>query len=214
MGRKMLIRSNYFPYHVVNRTLDQKFYALSKEELWKIFSDCLCILTWVYGVRVHAFVLMGNHYHLLISTPEENLDAAMRYLQTEVSKRVAERTGSSAYCFESRYKWSVIYHSAHYLSVLKYVYQNPLRAALAKSINDYPWSTAHGTLGYSNLNIPLSLHELQADHFAEDIGLVEFEKWVNELYPELELFKIRKGLRRFEFHISEKNARKKANEAA
>ncbi|MEZ4814805.1 MAG: transposase [Bdellovibrionota bacterium] len=211
MARKALIRSNFYPYHIVNRTLDQKFYDLDNKLLWSIYTDCLCILTWVYGVRIHAFVLMSNHYHLLLSTPDENLDDAIRYLQTEVSKQVASYKGSSSYRFESRYKWSIIYNRSHYINVLKYVYQNPLRGGISTRIAGYRWSTAHGALGYSRLLVPLYLHDFQLHSFYDPMQLEDHEKWLNALISEDDVVSIRAGLRRFEFKNSNRyvSARKK-----
>ncbi len=206
MPRKPLIRSNFHPYQVVNRTLDRKFYNLNKELLWEIYMDCLFVLSVAYGFRIHAFVLMSNHYHLLVSTPDENLDEGIRYLQTEVSKRIAVYTGTSAFRFESRYKWTIIYEVEHYIATLCYVYQNPIRAGICTKVSEFPYSTLHGMLGYSRLQIPLYIHDLQAEHFLEPDKQFEFEKWINEPMPQDKIKHVRSALRRFEFKYAKNSS--------
>jgi len=211
MPRKPLIRSDFHPYQVVNRTLDRKFYEIDRDLLWETYTDCLLVLSVAYGFRIHAFVLMSNHYHLLVSTPDENLDEGIRYLQTEVSKRVAEHSGSSGFRFETRYKWTIIYEVEHYIATLCYVYQNPIRAGICNSVSEFPYSTLHGMLGYSRLPIPLYIHDLQADHFLEPDMQFELEKWVDNPMPEHKVKQVRTALRRFEFKYAknQSNACKK-----
>ena len=194
MPRKKLIRSDYFPYHVTNRTIDKKFYPLDLDFLWKLYADQLRIATWAMGAKVHAFVLMSNHYHMLISTPEKNLDDITRYVQSEISRSVADLTSLKAYSFATRYRWSLIDNVSSYCNVYRYIYQNPLRAGIAKSIADYQHSTIHGMLGYSKLDIPIAPHD-----FSERCVLDEEELWLNTLVSERDLELIRRGLRRFEF---------------
>jgi putative transposase len=56
------------------------------------------------GWRVHAYVLMGNHYHLLLETPEANLVAGMRWLQGTYTQRYNLRHGVGGHLFQGRYK--------------------------------------------------------------------------------------------------------------
>lgn len=197
MPRKKLIRSNYFPYHVTNRTIDRKFYPLDLDFLWKLYADQLRIATWAMGARVHAFVLMSNHYHLLISTPEKNLDDITRYVQSEISRTVADLTSLKTYSFATRYRWSLIDNVSSYCNVYRYIYQNPLRAGIAKSIADYQHSTIHGILGYSKLDIPVAPHDFISQSTQGTFN--EEEHWLNSLVSENDLELIRRGLRRFEF---------------
>ena len=91
------------------------------------------------------------------------------------------------------------------MQVLRYIYQNPMRARIAENVSDYWWSTLHDQLGHSALKIPLSPHELEGEYSVHFEDLLEFEKWINSVYSEQELNRIRLGLRRFEFKPS--NAR-------
>jgi REP element-mobilizing transposase RayT len=135
--------------------LDQRFYPGRLSEVWAIYEDALRIVSWAYGVRVHSFVLMTNHYHLLCSTPEGNIDQAICFLQSHVSREIAKREGSAAFCFDTRYRWTLIRTEAHVRHAYRYVYQNPLRAGLAANCEDYEYSSLRGLVGLSRLGVPL-----------------------------------------------------------
>lgn len=107
-----------------------------------------CAMT---GWRVHAWVLMGNHYHLFIETPEPNLVAGMSWLQNTVTRRYNVRHMAWGRLFGDRYK-AVIVDGAdtyHYRTLADYIHLNPVRARLVlpkkgQSILDYPWSSVAG----------------------------------------------------------------------
>ena len=60
------------------------------------------------GWRVHAYVLMGNHYHLLIETPEGNLVAGMKWLQSAYTQRYNRRRKLFGHFFQGRYKAVIV----------------------------------------------------------------------------------------------------------
>jgi REP element-mobilizing transposase RayT len=98
------------------------------------------------GWRVHAFVLMGNHYHLLMETPHANLAAGMRWLQSTYTKRFNVRHREWGHLFQGRYKALLVDSEGDYfLTVSNYIHLNPARATgfdLEKgSLRDYPWSS-------------------------------------------------------------------------
>lgn len=107
-----------------------------------------CVMT---GWRVHAWVLMGNHYHLFIETPEPNLVAGMSWLQNTVTRRHNVRHGAWGRLFGDRYK-AVLVDGAdtyHYQTLTDYIHLNPVRARLVKpragqSVMDYPWCSLAG----------------------------------------------------------------------
>ena len=102
------------------------------------------------GWRVHAWVLMGNHYHLLIQTPEANLVAGMKWLQNTYTLRFNIRHRLWGRLFGDRYK-SVLVEGAgyYYETLLDYIHLNPERARLVnpqagESVLDYPWCSVAG----------------------------------------------------------------------
>ena len=102
------------------------------------------------GWRVHAWVLMGNHYHLLFQTPEPNLVAGMKWLQNTYARRFNIRHRLWGRLFGDRYKAVPVEGGAYYYeTLLDYIHLNPVRAGLVKpgsagSVLDYPWSSVAG----------------------------------------------------------------------
>ncbi len=103
------------------------------------------------GWRVHAWVLMGNHYHLFIETPEANLVAGMSWLQNTVTRRYNVRHMAWGRLFGDRYKAVLVEgaDSYHYRTLSDYIHLNPVRARLVlpkrgQSVLDYPWSSVAG----------------------------------------------------------------------
>jgi putative transposase len=103
------------------------------------------------GWRVHAWVLMSNHYHLLLETPEGNLVAGMQWLQNTYTRRFNTRHQWWGRLFGDRYKAVVVEGESpyYYETLVDYIHLNPVRARLIKpqtgqSVLDYPWSSVAG----------------------------------------------------------------------
>jgi REP element-mobilizing transposase RayT len=96
MPRKTLIRSSEHPYHISARCINKDWFRLPIEDIWKIFEDYLCHVSHVYDLRIHSFVLMSNHFHLLASTPQGNIDKVMNYLMREVSRNITRESGQKS----------------------------------------------------------------------------------------------------------------------
>lgn len=103
-----------------------------------------------HGWRVHAWVLMGNHFHLLLETPEANLVSGMRMLLGTFGKAWNIRRQRQGHVFQGRYKAVPVAGEAaadaHYFkSVADYIHLNPARAGLAGGVHGklahYPWSS-------------------------------------------------------------------------
>jgi putative transposase len=154
MANKPLLRSSTNPYHVTVRANNREWFSLPLNVLWTYFSEAIFTASIAYGARVHAFVLMSNHIHLLISTPDGNLDDNMNYVLREVSKRANNRTERSGHLFGGRYRWSFIGLPLYYAHAVKYVYRNPLRAGLCANVEEYPYSTIQVIAGMRRSEFP------------------------------------------------------------
>ncbi|MEI6339314.1 MAG: transposase [Verrucomicrobiota bacterium] len=137
-------------YHVMARG-NQRKAIFEDDDDQRFFLACLSECCEKTGWRVHAWVLMGNHYHLFIETPEANLVSGMKWLQNTVTRRYNVRHGKWGRLFGDRYKSVLVEGGAanYYMSLWDYVHLNPVRAGLVKireggSILDYPWSSVAG----------------------------------------------------------------------
>lgn len=191
MARKSLERSDFYPYHVYNRTLEKDFYPINNFAIWNKCSDLLSKLKTEYGAQIHCFVLMSNHYHLLVSTPRENLDKVMWYYQSCFANWMCHLTNRKIYSFQSRYKWSVIKCFNHYQSVYKYVVRNPVRAGICKNVEQYPFSS----IGDLNLSSIIQSHE-----FLRPWDPASSLDWLNkDTQNSVDLEKLRRGLKKHIF---------------
>ena len=145
MGRCPRIEYEGAVYHVMSRgnRLEPVFLTDRDHE---VFLDTLGEACDRCGWRVHAFALMGNHYHLLIETPESNLVDGMRRLQGTYTKRFNMRHQQWGHLFQGRYKALVVDPDEDYFStVASYIHLNPARAKCFDleegGLADYAWSS-------------------------------------------------------------------------
>lgn len=96
------------------------------------------------GVAVHAYVLMSNHFHLLV-TPEaaDSLPRMMQSVGRRYVRYFNDRQGRSGTLWEGRYRSTPIQTETYLLACMAYIDLNPVRAGLVAEARDYPWSS-HG----------------------------------------------------------------------
>jgi len=100
-----------------------------------------------YHVLCHAYCLMGNHYHLLLETPEANLSPAMRQLNGVYSQGFNRRHRRPGHVFEGRFHAQVVDKQAYLRAVCRYIVLNPVRAGLVVHPCQWPWSSYGATAG-------------------------------------------------------------------
>lgn len=140
MPRKHLVRSSIHPYHVTSRSNNKEWFYIPLCDVWKYAQILLFSGQEKFNVKVEAFVLMQNHYHMLLYTPSANIDSFMQFFNGNLGKSIARHAGRINRIFGASYKWNLIISQPYYMNVLRYIYQNPLRADLVKHCEDYPYS--------------------------------------------------------------------------
>ncbi|HEY2714054.1 MAG TPA: transposase [Chthoniobacterales bacterium] len=147
MARSVRIEFPGAIYHVMARGNRREHIFLDQEDRERFVQTLgeVCAMT---GWRVHAWVLLGNHYHLMIETPEPNLVAGMKWLQNTITRRFNVRHRAWGRVFGDRYKAVIVEGSErfYYETLMDYIHLNPMRAGLVRpdkgqSILDYPWSS-------------------------------------------------------------------------
>ena len=94
-----------------------------------------------FNIDVFAFVLMRNHYHLLLRTNLPNLSRAMQWLGLTYVRRLNNRTRRYGHLFQGRFKAMVVEDDAYMVELSCYIHRNPLRAGIVKRLIDYRWSS-------------------------------------------------------------------------
>jgi len=187
MARKNLIRVNNYPYHVTIRTNNREWFNIPQSVIWKIAISSIHIANYKYPVNIDAFVLMNNHYHLLLYTPDANLDKFMNILNSNISREIRRRTGRINRIFGDRYKWKIITSEQYYLTVIKYILQNPLRALLVKKCEEYRYSTIFYQINNIAIGIRLPPSFISDEFLAfinvplENTKTLELKKSLNQI---------------------------------
>lgn len=111
------------------------------------FLDILADAVGRFGWRLHAYVLMGNHYHLLLETPEPSLSRGIHRLNGIYSQHFNRRHERAGHLLEGRFKAILVEKERHLLELVRYVVLNPVRAGLARTAADWRWSSYRYTAG-------------------------------------------------------------------
>lgn len=142
MSRPLRIEYENAYYHVMNRGRGRQ--TIFPDTLYyQDFLQCLEEAHRRFGLEVHAYCLMGNHYHLLLKTPHGNLSRALRHIDGLYTQRHNRRKKTDGSLFRGRYKAIVIDASAYLLQVSRYIHRNPieLKTPLVRDLSSYPWSS-------------------------------------------------------------------------
>lgn len=127
-------------YHVINRG-NGKAEVFHKPADFDAFVDLLAAAKEHHPVKLFAFCLMPNHFHLVIEPVNSlTLSRFMQWLMTSHVRRYHHHHESSGHIWQGRFKSFPIQRDEHLLTVLRYVCQNPVRAALVRKSDEWPWS--------------------------------------------------------------------------
>ncbi|MEQ1880504.1 MAG: transposase [Burkholderiales bacterium] len=127
-----------------------------------VFLDLLAKEVLQQGWILYAFCLMGNHYHLLLETPQPNLVNGMRRLNGVYTQAFNRRHGRVGHVLQGRYKSIVVEKDSHLRELCRYVVLNPVRARMVGSVSDWHWSSYLSTLGRVESPPWLAAHEVLA----------------------------------------------------
>jgi putative transposase len=184
MPRRLLIRSNEFPYHVTARANNKERFPIELARVWEIAVEELYFLGIAYSAEVQGFVLMPNHFHLLITVPHFDLGVIMRELMRTMTKRIngcAQRTG---HVFGGPHNRSIITSTRYFGHALKYVYRNPVRAGILNSVEKYEFSTARGLFGEGVLPFPIHFTRIGLEINLPDANNpMSWLDWLNRPFP-------------------------------
>lgn len=147
MARPARLTLPGYPHHVVQRG-HNRAPVFEDDEDRRHYLAVLRDVARDARVPVHAYVLMPNHVHLLLTPPDET--ALSRMMQNLGRRHVVwfnQRHGRSGTLWEGRFRAHVLDPDHYLLSCMRFIELNPQRQALASSLLEYPWSSAAHHLG-------------------------------------------------------------------
>ena len=131
-----------------------------------------------FGVRIHAYALMPNHFHLMLESVKGNLSKSMQFLQSRYAQWLNSRYEWDGPLFKGRFRSKVVEEDSWWMHLLVYLHLNPVRAHLATSAEEADW-TSHGEyIGLANPPEWLTTSELlefygSGDHYLEHLRNIQ-----------------------------------------
>lgn len=181
MGRKPRVEFKGAIYHVIKR-------GNNREYIFQEWEDKQALLRYIEygkeegGFNLFGYVVMDNHYHLMIQTMDKPLNKVMQSVNNRFSKDYNKRHNRSDHVFGGRYKSILVQDDKHIFSLLRYIHNNPVRAKICAKITQYRWSSDH--YYRSNFSGLVSIDKI-LNMFSDDrrIALEEYGRFMdrNEL---------------------------------
>lgn len=136
-----------YPHHIIQRGNNRQAMFVDAQDYRRLL-EYLGESAARYGVAIHAYVLMSNHFHLL-ATPEEEsgLPSMMQALGRRYVRAFNQRHSRSGTLWEGRYKATVIESERYLIACMAYIELNPVRAGMAAQPGEYPWSSYAHQIG-------------------------------------------------------------------
>ena len=180
MARPLRIEYDGALYHVTSRGNERK--PIFKDDGDReLFLATLWQVSERFHWLCHAYCLMGNHYHLVIETPDGNLSKGMRQLNGVYTQAFNRRHHRVGHLFQGRFKGILVQKESHYLEVCRYVVLNPVRAKAVKQPREWAWSSYRATGGLAAVPRCLKVEEILS-HFGQRRGPAQkkYREYVGE----------------------------------
>ena len=132
-------------YHVLSRGNERREIFYNRADYAR-FLETLGRMVERFQVEVHGYVLMPNHFHLLVRTRQANLSRALQWLGVSYSVWFNKKHDRCGHVFQGRFKSFVIEDERYLCALILYIHGNPLRAKLVKGLGEYRWSSYRGYL--------------------------------------------------------------------
>lgn len=130
-------------YHITSRGNERKV-IFSQDRDREKFLEYLLKAKQKYKFYLYAYVLMSNHFHLLLETSLPNISKIMQYINTSYTTYYNIKHKRTGHLFQGRYKSIVVDKESYFLELSRYIHLNPVRAKIANKVQDYAWSSYKG----------------------------------------------------------------------
>ena len=140
MSRPLRIEYPGAFYHVINRGLERREIFRTEKD-YEYFFDLLSQIHEKYGLLVHSYCLMPNHYHLYLETPNGQLSKAMRALDGHYTQKFNKKYARVGPLMQGRYKAVLVEQDSYSLQLSKYIHLNPVEAGIVKDPGEFLWSS-------------------------------------------------------------------------
>ena len=140
MARALRIEYEGAFYHVTSRGNERKKIFTTRRDYEK-FKEYVSEAKKRFGFVLHCYVLMSNHYHMLIETPNKNLQIIMHHINSSYSTYTNTKRKRCGHLFQGRYKAIIVDKDSYLIELSRYIHLNPVRAKIVERPEDYPYSS-------------------------------------------------------------------------
>jgi putative transposase len=174
------------PQHVIQRGVDKQPVFFHPDD-YELYLHRLGLAAKKYGCMIHAYVLMTNHTHLLLTPSQKrSLPLLMQAMGRNYVQKLNRNYGRTGTLWEGRYRACLVQDDYYLLACYKYVELNPVRAGLVRAPGDYPYSSfGHNALGKPNSFISAHLIYRNLADMREDRQTAYRELFIESIAPDL-----------------------------
>ncbi len=154
-----------YVYHVLNRA-NARVQIFDNEDDYRLFEKILEEAVKHFSVKILAYCIMPNHWHLVLNPENEgDLSLFVGWLTNTHTRRWHTEKGTvgEGHLYQGRYKSFICQNENHFLTLVKYVEQNALKANLVKNAEDWQWSSVwrkvNGTIKHREILSPWPVSE-------------------------------------------------------
>lgn len=183
VARRLRLQFSGAIYHVINRG-NYRGGVFATPGAAQAFVDTIDEACPRFGWRLHAYVVIRNHYHLALETPEPNLVEGMHWLQGTFCNRFNSFRGEHGHVFQGRYQSLLVEDPSALARVVNYIHLNPVRANLipAPQVAEFRWSSLPRFLRFTRSPWLVASSWLAALGLADNSG--DWRAYVNALGDE------------------------------
>ncbi len=176
MPRSPRIHFDGARHHVMNRTARKRIVFETPEHI-ALFERLLAEVSGRFGARLHAWALMGNHFHLVVDAPGDRLAALMAWLTAHLARAINAEKGWDGPLFRGRYRNRVVLDDAYFRDVIAYVHLNPVQARLVAHPDNSVWTSHRFYTGQASAPAWMTTADLLAIHGDHQ----RYQRWMAEV---------------------------------
>jgi putative transposase len=146
MGRPLRVEYLGALYHITSRGNERGVIFQDNRDR-QTFLDIISDYHERFGILIHGYVLMDNHYHLIIETPKGNLLKVMHGINSRYTGYFNRKYGRVGHLFQGRYRAIIVDKDRYLVELSRYIHLNPVRAAIVEKPEQYLWSSYRSYIG-------------------------------------------------------------------
>ena len=153
-------------YHTILQGINRQL-IFEEDQDYKKFLDIIADCKRASGFKLYAYCLMGDHAHLLIAVTFEGLEQIFKRIGAKYVHWFNWKYGRAGHLFADRFKSEPVESTEYFLTVIRCIHQNPVKAQLAGSVEDYRWSSYNDYVRRKSrlTNTSLALKMMLRDRF-------------------------------------------------